>query len=81
MALFRLQPPLQNKRIVMYISIILYLMFGILCSYHWFKEDYGEEYEKLKEKKETEEGMAVLIMLVMAVFWPLFFLYKIYKAL
>jgi hypothetical protein len=65
----------------MNILVTLYFIFGLFCSYHWFEEDYGKEYRELKEKKESEDGMAVILLILMAIFWLPIFLYKVYKAL
>ena len=51
-------------------GIVLYLLVGILCAFHWFEEANGE----------AEDGMAVLLLLVLTIFWPIVFVYKFYKA-
>lgn len=65
----------------MEIGTIIYFLIGMVCSYHWFEEDYGKEYRELKKNKEVEDGMAVMVLLFMTIFWLPIFLYKIYKAL
>jgi hypothetical protein len=61
-------------------GIVLYLLVGILCAFHWFEEDYGKEYKQAKANGEAEDGMAVLLLLALTIFWPLVFGYKFYKA-
>ncbi len=61
---------------------ISYLVIGLLCSYHWFKKDYEEEYNKIKDEEgETEKGMVTILLLLMAVFWLPIIIYKFKKAL
>ena len=46
--------PASLKNSVMSINIFLsisYLVIGLLCSYHWFKEEYEEEYNKIKDEE------------------------------
>ena len=65
----------------MEIGTIIYFLIGMMCSYHWFEEDYGKEYRELKKKGEVEDGIVVILLLSMAIFWLPIFLYKIFKAL
>ena len=61
---------------------IIYCIIGLFCSYYWFKEDYEEEYNNIKDETENpEKGMADIVLLIMVAFWPLVFIYKIIKAL
>ena len=65
----------------MEIGTIIYFLIGVLCSYHWFEEDYGQEYRNLKKKREVEDGMTVILLLFMTIFWLPIFLCKVYRAL
>lgn len=61
---------------------VIYVVIGLLCSYHWFKEDYEEEYNKTKDEEgEVEKGMVGILLLMMAAFWLPILIYKIVKAL
>jgi hypothetical protein len=68
----------------MEISAILtvsYFVVGILCAYHWFEEDYGEEYRKAREEGEEEKGMTCMLLLFLTSLWPFIFVFKAIKAL
>ena len=60
---------------------IIYCIIGLACSYYWFREDYEEEYNKIKDEVENpEKGMVGILLLILAAFWPLVVIYKILKA-
>ena len=60
---------------------ITYIVVGLVFAFHWFEEDYGEEYRKAREEGEEEKGMTSMLLLFMTILWPFIFVYKLIKAL
>lgn len=51
--------------------MFLYVMVGIVIMRMYWDKRYAEEYQKLKEQGQVEDGMAVLTMLILILFWPI----------
>ena len=60
---------------------ITYIVVGLVFAFHWFEEDYGEDYKEACKKGEEEKGMTSMLLLILAIFWPFIFVYKLIKAL
>lgn len=56
--------------------IIIYTVIGLLCAFHWFEADYGEDYKKACQDGEEEKGMTSMLLLLMTFFWPFVAVYK-----
>lgn len=59
------------------IYIILYFIIGIFVSIYFWKKDYEEEYNQLKENGECEESMAIILLLFILIFWPIKFIIEL----
>jgi len=53
------------------IYTIIYFIIGIFVSIYFWKKDYEEEYNQLKENDECEEPMAIILLLFIVVLWPI----------
>lgn len=69
-----------NKKLTFMVSVLIYLVIGILLSIVWFKKEFESEYKELEKSGEgVEKGMAELIMMFMAITWPIKLVYNLIK--
>lgn len=60
------------------ILIIVYIIVGVILSYHWYNKEYVNEYKSMIEDGiEVEKGIVGILMLCMVIFWPI----KVIKSL